>query len=98
MRLKQAGNIELIKVEVQAIIDSCNIQKNVKMTIKNGLKKLKDLVVAIERDHKVARDKEHRYKRGLARTKELRKDRRKIRERVQAQVMRNVVLASKEAS
>ena len=31
------------------------------MTIKDGLKKLNDLVAAIERDHKIARDKEDRY-------------------------------------
>ena len=29
--------------------DSCNIQKNVNMTIKDGLKKLKELVAVIER-------------------------------------------------
>ena len=44
LRREQADNIDRIKVEVQAMIDSCNIQKNVNMTIKDGLKKLKTLV------------------------------------------------------
>ena len=52
----------------------------------------------IKRDQKIAREKEDRYQDGLAVTEELRQDRKKFRERLQAQVMRNVVLASNEAS
>ena len=98
LRSEQAGNIDLIRAEMQAMIDSCNIQKNVNMTIKDGLKKLKTLVAVIERDQKIACEKEDRYQDGLAVTEELRQDRKKIREKLQAQVMRNVVLASNEAS
>ena len=98
LRREQAANIDRIKVEVQAMIDSCNIQKNVNMTIKDGLKKLKTLVPVIERDQKIACKKEDWSQDGLAVTEELRQDRKKIREKLQAQVMRNVVLASNEAS
>ena len=38
LRREQVANIDRIKVEVQAMIDKCNIQKNVNMTIKDGLK------------------------------------------------------------
>ena len=50
----QAGNIDLITAEVQATIDSCSLQKNVNMTIKDGLKKIRELVAAIERDYRIA--------------------------------------------
>ena len=42
------------------MIDSCNIQKNVNISIKVGLKNLKTLVAVIERDQKIACEKEDR--------------------------------------
>ena len=68
------------------------------MTIKVGLKKIKELVVAIDRDHSSATEKEVHYQECLAVTEEGRQEIRHIREWVQAQVMRNVLLASHEAS
>ena len=43
------------------MINTCNIQKNVNMTIKDGLKKIIELVSSIDRDHKVARVTEDWY-------------------------------------
>ena len=80
LRLQQESNIDLIKAELQGMTDSCNVQKNVNMTIKEGLKKIGQL------DRKLQEDCE-----------DLRQDRTKT-ERLQAQVMWNVVLASKEAT
>ena len=98
LRRAQARNIDLIKTEVQTMVDSCSIQVNVNMTIKVGLKKIKELVDAIGRDHSSATEKEIHYQKGLAMTEKGRQERRHIQERVQAQVMRNNVLASHEAS
>ena len=98
LRREQSRNIDLIKAEVQAMIDSCNIQKNVNMTIKDGLKKINMLIAAIDRNQISATEKEDRYQKGLVITEEDRQERKQIRERVQAQVMRNVVLASNEVS
>ena len=98
MRLEQELNINDIKVELQAMTDSCNVQKNINMTIKDGLKKIRQLVDAIDRDHKTAKAKEDFYQRVQADCEYLRQDRRKTRERLQASFMRNVVLASNEAS
>ena len=50
MRREQSRNIDLIKAEVQAMIDSCNIQKNVNMTIEDGVKKINMLIAAIDRN------------------------------------------------
>ena len=50
LRREQSRNIDLIKAKVQAMIDSCNIQKNVNMTIKDGLKKINMLIAAIDRN------------------------------------------------
>ena len=65
------------------MINSCIIQKNVNMTIKDGLKKIRDLVAAIEINHKIARGKVEWYQRGLIVNEELRQDRRKPREKIQ---------------
>ena len=50
-----------------AMIDSCNIQKNVNMTIKDGLKKIKMLIAAIDRNQISATEKEDRYQKGFRR-------------------------------
>ena len=42
------SNIDLIKAEVQKMIDSFSIHKNVNMTIKDGLKKIKKSIAAID--------------------------------------------------
>ena len=68
------------------------------MTIKDGLKKINMLIAAIDRYQISATEKEDRYQKGLAITEEGRQERRQIRERVKAQVMWNVVLASNEVS
>ena len=74
LRREQSRNIDLIKAEVQAMIDSCNIQKNVNMTIKDGLKKIKMLIAAIDRNQISATEKEDRYQKGLAITEENRQE------------------------
>ena len=51
LRLKQERNINDIKIELQAMTDSCNVQKNVNMTIKEAFQKIRQLVDAIDRDH-----------------------------------------------
>ena len=50
--------------ELEAITESCNLQKNVNMTIKKDLKKIKDLVYAIDRDHDAGR---RRSRTGISR-------------------------------
>ena len=62
MRLEQARNIDLITAELEVMAKICNVQKNVNMTIKDGLKKIRGLVDAIERDHKAARKKGDTYR------------------------------------
>ena len=47
------------------MIDSCNIQKNVNMTIKDGLKKIKMLIAAIDRNQISATEKEDCYQKGF---------------------------------
>ena len=94
LRLEQERNINDIKVELQAMTDSFNVQKNVNMTIKEGLKKIRQLVDAIDRDHQSAKAKEDFYQRLQDDCEDLRQDKRKTRERLHAKVLRNVVLAS----
>ena len=45
-----------MNVELQAMIDSTNVQKNVNMKIKDGLKKINELVDLISKDHSLARE------------------------------------------
>ena len=47
-RHEQERNIDLIKDELQAMTNSCNVQKNVNMTIKEGSMKIRELVAAID--------------------------------------------------
>ena len=82
--LEQGRNIGLIAAEVEAMTKSCNVQKNVNMTIKEGLKKIRDLVDAIDRDHKAASEKEKSYRQLQELSEELRQDRRKTHDRLQA--------------
>ena len=46
------------------------------------MKKLKKLVAMIKRDQKIASEKEDQYQNGLAVAEELRRDRKRIRERL----------------
>ena len=88
-----------IAVEADAGYDQ-ELQRtvNINMTIKDGLQKINQLKETIARDHSSAREKEVDYQQLLVFFEEGRQDRKIIRQRVQAQLMRNVVLASKEAS
>ena len=54
------------------MMGSCSIQKNVNMTIKDDLQKIKELA-AIDRDHSSAMVKEDQYQNGLAMTEECRR-------------------------
>ena len=94
---EQARNIDDIRTEVQTMISSCNIQKNVNMPIKDGLKIINGLVDLIVKDHSLAKKKEIFYEKDLVMAEKRRRDRRQNRERAQAQVMLNVALAAKEA-
>ena len=76
LHCEQARKIDLTKADVQGMIDSCKIQKNVNMTVKDGLKKIKELIAAINRDHSLATEKENNYEEGLAMTEESRQERR----------------------
>ena len=98
MRFEQERNIDHIRAELQAMTDSCNDQKNVNTTIKDGSKKMRQLVDAIDKDHKSAKAKDDFYRRLQADCEDLRQDRRITRERLQAKVMRNVVPVSNEDS
>ena len=49
------------------MIDSCNIQKNVNMTIKDGLKKINMLIAAIDRNQISATKKEDCYQKEFRR-------------------------------
>ena len=60
--LEQTRNIDRITAEVKDILDSSNVQKNVNMTITDGLKKITELVSTIDRDHKLAKIKENLYR------------------------------------
>ena len=80
LRLEQARNIDLITAKLEDTTKSCNVQKNVNMTIKEGLKKIVD---AIDRDHNAARRMKESYRHLQEMAEELR-DRRKTRERLQA--------------
>ena len=55
LRLKQQRNIYLIKAEVQAMTNNCDVQNR---TIKEGLTKIRELVTAIDVDHKLAKNKD----------------------------------------
>ena len=66
LRCEQACNITLINAEVQTMIDSTKVQKNVNMTIEDGLKKINDFVALISKDHSSARKKQEDYQRYLA--------------------------------
>ena len=64
LRRKHSDKINLITAEVQATVDSCSIQKNVNMTINNGLKKIKELIAAIDSDQNSATEKKIATRRG----------------------------------
>ena len=83
---------------MQAMIDSCSIQMNVDMPIKDGLKRINELVTLIARDHSSALEKDVTYKKLLTFLGKGWQDRNIIRQRVQSQLLWNIVLASKEAS
>ena len=79
MRHEQACNIDLITAKIESMTTSCNFQKNVNMTIKNGLNKIRDLVYAIDRDHKAATKKEESYRTIQKISKECRQDQKPFR-------------------
>ena len=65
------------------MVSSCNMQKNVNMTIKDGLKRINDLVDLAAKNHSLAKRKEVFHQTILVMAEEGRQDRRKIRERAQ---------------
>ena len=67
--------------KIQAIIKSCGKQKNVNMTIKDGLKKINEVIVAIANDHNLAIEKQAIYHEGLPITEKGCQERCKIHQR-----------------
>jgi hypothetical protein len=75
------------------MLQTCETQKNISMIIKLGLKEVSKLVGTMKAIHKEVDEDEATYIDFCGAAEEARADRKKIRERVQAKMMRDTVLA-----
>jgi hypothetical protein len=92
-RAKQMELFPLIEEQLDKMMQVCETQKNVSMTIKLGLKEVRKLVHQMRSIHQDVEKLEAVYERHVEWDEKARADRRLIRERVQAKMIRDTVLA-----
>ncbi|XP_043470912.1 uncharacterized protein LOC122504080 [Leptopilina heterotoma] len=92
LREEEAASILEMEEEVSKMLKSCEVQKNVNRTIKDGLKSLTSLIRDVKEKHAAATKKDESFYQGLTWSEEARQDRRARRDRCNAIVLRNVVL------
>ena len=74
--------------------EACQVQRNVSMTIKDGIKKIKRLVEHLRKKHVQIKEAKKTYKRGLTFTEEARVTRKKIRSRIEGELTTRAILAA----
>ncbi|XP_043481639.1 uncharacterized protein LOC122510801 [Leptopilina heterotoma] len=96
LRAEEAASILEMEEEVSKMLKSCEVQKNVNRTIKDGLRSITSLIRDVKEKHAAASRKDEKFYQGLAWSEDARKDRRMRRDRFNAVMLKNVVLESQK--
>ena len=83
-----------IEKKIAAMNEACNVQRNVSMTIKNGIKGIEDAVNELKKKHALIKEAEEKFKSSLGTLEEARIARKRIRARIQGQLTKNAVIAA----
>lgn len=92
-RAEQRELFPLIEEQLEKMLQACETQKNISMTIKLGLREVVKLVGNMKAIHEEVDKREATYSTLYKEDEEARAGRRRIRERVQAKMIRDTVLA-----
>lgn len=90
-RKEEAANLEKLK-EVVKMTKSCEVQRNVNMTIKDGLKNLQSFIQEVLEKHKEVDVRDENMLAALDYAVNNRKERNQRQERKHAKALRHIVL------
>ena len=98
LRKRMNCQIGLIKGRLKDMSHSLTVQKNVNMTVKDGVKDIVLWIERVELDHEEIIGKETAYQKMLQTAEEDRQERRTVLNRAHAQIMTNLVLQNERTS